>query len=208
MGQISLVEVIVQEIRRAAQEEAQKILKEAEEAARRMLEEAKERASRIATEKRQRLFEEARKKVLSELAPRKLELRRKYVLERYMLVAGEVDRLLSEVLSEVRRDPEKYRVYLATALKAAVSSLNSSSLVVHPCRGERGLVEEVIRDFEKSAGGNLELSVGEEIDCSGGVIVRSADGRVYFNATLEAKAKEVKERVLPQVFERMTRRAR
>jgi vacuolar-type H+-ATPase subunit E/Vma4 len=204
--QRSLVEAIVQEIRRVAQEEAQKILRRAEEEAQRVLEEAKERASRLIEERRQRLLEEVRKK--SELAPRKLELRHKMLLEKHTLVVSEVNSLIAEVISEIRGDPQKYREYLVEALRAAVSSIASSSLVVHPCKGERELVERVVSEFKESLGGSPELAVGEEIGCSGGVVVRSSDGRVYFNATLDAKAVEVKERVLPRVFEKVARRAK
>jgi V/A-type H+-transporting ATPase subunit E len=206
--QRSLVEAIVQEIRRVAQEEAQKILRRAEEEAQRVLEEAKERASRLIEERRQRLLEEVRKKVLSELAPRKLELRHKMLLEKHTLVVSEVNSLIAEVISEIRGDPQKYREYLVEALRAAVSSIASSSLVVHPCKGERELVERVVSEFKESLGGSPEIAVGEEIGCSGGVVVRSSDGRVYFNATLDAKAVEVKERVLPRVFEKVARRAK
>lgn len=206
MEQRSLVEAIVQEIRRVAQEEAQKILRRAEEEAQRVLEEAKERASRLIEERRQRLLEEVRKK--SELAPRKLELRHKMLLEKHTLVVSEVNSLIAEVISEIRGDPQKYREYLVEALRAAVSSIASSSLVVHPCKGERELVERVVSEFKESLGGSPELAVGEEIGCSGGVVVRSSDGRVYFNATLDAKAVEVKERVLPRVFEKVARRAK
>uniref|UniRef100_A0A7C4B9B2 Uncharacterized protein n=1 Tax=Thermofilum pendens TaxID=2269 RepID=A0A7C4B9B2_THEPE len=201
----SLTEAIVQEIRRAAWEEAQKILKGAEEEARRILEEAKEKASRLIEERRQRHLEEVKKKILSELTP---ELRRKALLEKYTLVASEVDRLVAEVLGEIKEDPQKYRSYLVEALKAAVSNIAAGSLVVHPCKEEKGLVERVVGEFKKGLSGSPELVVGEEIDCSGGVIVRSADGRVYFNATLDAKAVEVKERVLPIVFDRIARRAK
>uniref|UniRef100_A0A7J3X8Q2 V-ATPase subunit E n=1 Tax=Thermofilum pendens TaxID=2269 RepID=A0A7J3X8Q2_THEPE len=208
MERRGFVEAIIQEIRRVAQEEAQKILKGAEEEARKTLEEAKEKASRLIEERRQKLLEEVRKKVLSELAPRKLELRRKALLGRYTLVASEIDKLVSEVISEAKGDLQKYREYLMEALKAAVSSVTASSLVVHPCKGERELVEKVVSEFKESVGGSPELAVGEEISCSGGVIVRSADGRVYFNATLDAKAAEIKERLLPLVFEKVVRRAR
>lgn len=200
MSASSLLDVIIKEIRAAAQEEAAAIIQKAEEEAKRILEEAQERAIRLREEKRQRLLEEARRAVEREFAPKRRELRQRAYMEQYKVLSEELRGLIMEVLEKLRHDPAGYRVYLERALGAAVKSLGSS-IVVHPCEGERDLLEEVVRGFAKSNPSSAQISIGEEVNCDGGFLARTPDGRVYFNATFGARASEVFERLLPEVFQ-------
>lgn len=200
MSAPSLLDAIIQEIRAAAQEEAAEIIRKAEEEARRMLEEAEERARRLREEKRLKLLEEARRTAEAELAPKRLEYVRKFYTEQYNIVAEELRKLISQALSELRQEQSRYRAYLEEALRAAVKNLGSS-LVVHPCKGERGVIEEVVTGLAKSNPSSLNITIDDEINCNGGFIASTPDQRVYFNATLNAKATELFERLLPEIFQ-------
>lgn len=201
MSAPSLLDAIIQEIRAAAQEEAEAVIRKAEEEAKRIVEEAQERASKLREEKKRRLLEEARRNVEAELAPKRLELKRRIYADQYNLIVEELRRLVAEVLEELRRDPSRYRAYLESALDAAARSLGSS-FIVHPCKGERELLEEVVKSFAKANATGVQVDVGEEINCDGGFLARTHNERAYFNATLSAKVSEIFERLIPEVFER------
>lgn len=201
MSSPSLLDALIQEIRAAAQEEAEAIIRKAEEEAQRILLEAQERARRAREERERRLLEEARRIVEREIAPRRLEIRRRIYSEEYNLVAGELKRAIGEALAALRGDAQAYRRYLREALRAALRSLGEG-IIVHPCRGERELVEEVARELTSSnPAGTAQITVGEEVNCSGGLLASRSDGRAYFNATFDAKAAEVFERLLPLAFQ-------
>ncbi|MEM0222942.1 MAG: V-type ATP synthase subunit E family protein [Thermofilum sp.] len=202
MSAPSLLDAVIQEIRAAAQEEAEAVIRRAEEEAKRIVDEAQERARKLREERRQRLLEEARRSVEAEFAPKRLELKRRIYTEQYNLIAEELKRLVAETLEELRRDPARYRAYLERALDTAARKLGGS-LVVHPCKGERAIIEEVARSFAEPSTSSSSISIGEEINCDGGFLARTPDERVYFNATLSAKVSEVFERLMPEVFERV-----
>lgn len=205
----SLMEVIIEELRTAAEEEYRKILKEAEEQAQKIVQEARLKAEEIKAQKVKQLIAEARQKAESELAPRRLEIRRKYMAERYSYVLNFLEDILARVVREVKQNPEYYTSFISKRLEEAIQSMRSSSLIVHPCSGDSSNVERVVKErvaaFSKLKP-NLEVSLGEEIECSGGILVVSSDGKEYYNGTLEAKLAEIRERVFPELLSRILQR--
>ncbi len=205
----SLMEVIIEELRTAAEEEYRKILKEAEEQAQKIVQEARLKAEEIKAQKVKQLIAEARQKAESELAPRRLEIRRKYMAERYSYVLNFLEDILARVVREVKQNPEYYTSFISKRLEEAIQSMRSSSLIVHPCFGDSSDVERVVKErvaaFSKLKP-NLEVSLGEEIECSGGILVVSSDGKEYYNGTIEAKLAEIRERVFPELLSRLLQR--
>lgn len=207
----SLMEVLIEELRTAAQEEAQRILKEAEEQAAKIIEEAKAKAEELKAQRLRQLLAEARQKIESELAPRRLEVRRKYLAERYNYALAFLEDQLAQVVSEVKSDKSLYSAFLSKRLEEAIRSIKSEKVVVHPCRSDADVCRELL---ERQAGAlsklkpGLEIRLGESVKCSGGFIAASEDGKEYFNGTIEARLAEIREKVFPEILTKVLNSSR
>jgi V/A-type H+-transporting ATPase subunit E len=205
----SLLEVIIKEMRSAAEEEAQKILKEAEAEAQKILEDARAKAESLRKEKLNQLVFEYRQKLLSEIAPMRLELKRKYIQEKHRLVENQVDELIMEVMNEITGSSDTRKAFLVKVLIDAVASMASSDLVINPCYGSKEIIPDVLEEVKPkllSLKPNLRIEVSTPIECREGAVITSRDGREIYNATLEAKIKEVRESVLPKIMEQLSKK--
>ncbi|MEZ0345186.1 MAG: V-type ATP synthase subunit E family protein [Infirmifilum sp.] len=202
----SLMEAILKELRSAAEEEYQRIIKEAEEQAKKLLEDAYSKAESLRKQRITQLLDETRRKIESELAPQRLEIRRKFLAERYNYILTRLEEILSHVAREVVENKEYHRAFLARGIDEAISSIKSSKVNLHPCRESKKLLQEVInakKDALAKAKPGLELNVGEDVECAGGFLAVSNDNKEYYNATLEAKISEIRERVLPELLNKI-----
>jgi len=200
----SLLEVIIREMRSAAEEEAERILKEAELEAQKIIEEARSRAEALRSEKIKQLVFECKQKLLSELAPKRLELKGRYLQDKYRLVASQVEELISEVVNELTKTREARVAFLAHMLQRGVASMSSKELVVYPCLGSKDIISSVIEQVKQRLSPekpNLRIEIASPIDCKEGAVIMSADGREIYNAALEAKILELKELALPKILE-------
>ncbi|MGB9709252.1 MAG: V-type ATP synthase subunit E [Infirmifilum sp.] len=202
----NFMEAIIKELRSAAEEEYQRIIREAEEEAKRILDEANVKAEDLRKQKINQLLTETRQKIEAELAPRRLEIRRKYLAERYNYIFNLLEEVLSQVALEVLRDENHYYAFLSKRFEEAIQNMKNNQITIRPCRGSKTIIEKVIRDKTSAltkVKPGLVLSVGEEIDCQGGFVAESADAKEYFNATLEARLTEIRERVLPELLKKL-----
>lgn len=204
-GNTSLMEVLIKELRSAAEEEYQRIIKDAEEQARKIIEEAMVKAEDLRRQKINQLLVETRQKLEAELAPKRLEIRRKYLAERYNYISSFLDELLSQVVREIKSNEEYYHTFVLHRLEEAITSIKANKITVHPCLGDREIVQRIVKEegelFSKVKP-DLEINVGDEIKCNGGFIAVSNDGREYYNASLEAKIQEIRERLLPEILKK------
>ncbi len=198
-----LLKIILEEIHRAAEEEAQRILREAEEEAQRIIEEAKQKAKELREEKIQRMLHERRAAVEREIAPKRLEIKRRYIREKYQLLFNVFDQVTSQAEEKLKKSDD-YNKFLEAALIRALKEIKSSDVVVHPAPREKGKVSAALKEALKKLGKRkVKAKIGDTIKSSGGVFVESTDGREYFNATLEAKKIEIRQRVLPEIATKM-----
>ncbi|GEM_PF-669580 len=198
-GEEELLDVILEEIRRAAEEEAQRIIKEAEEEAKKIVEEARKKAEELRREKIQRMIYERKAAVEREIAPRRLEIRRKYIREKYSLLFKAFDEAVSEAVSNLKNSGD-YDDFLVNGIVKALSEISSDKVIVHPVPGDKRRVSSALKEALKRINGRkIEAKIGDTIEAEGGVFVESTDGREYFNATIDAKKIELRERVLPEL---------
>lgn len=202
---VEMIDVIVGEIRRAAEEEIKRILSEAEKEAKRIVEEARVRAKELREEKIKQLLHEHRSKIEREYAPKRLEIKRNYIRNKYERLLSYFDGLLSQVSEEIRSSEEEYAEFLKNMVEKAFKSIKSDSVIVHPCKGETALVKEIIEQYVNTdpnlKGKNYEI--GEEINCNGGIFFESKDKREYYNGTMQAKMADVRETLLPEIAEKL-----
>ncbi|MHB9303263.1 V-type ATP synthase subunit E [Thermofilum pendens] len=204
----TLLEVIIQELRRAAEEESRRIVKEAEQEAQKIVEEAIQKAEAIKAEKLNQLLNEYRQKAMAELAPKRLELRHRAIREKHELIESALNRAIEEAVKTILGNDDYRRTFLEKSLEKGVVALSSTDLVVHPCRGSASIVGQVVEAVAarlSKVKPGLRLEIGDPLGCTEGVVIVSRDGREIYNATLEAKIAEVRESVKPKVLELVSR---
>jgi vacuolar-type H+-ATPase subunit E/Vma4 len=146
----------------------------------------------------ERLRQDARTKVALQASKESIRVVQQARLEALQIVGNVREALVEEVLrrtcehlADVRSDPiypKVIRFLLEEALHDLGTSLRNSE---HPQLAadprDREILEEVLRQMR------LDLVVSYELDCQGGLVARSEDGRVLVINTLEARL----ERAIP-----------
>ncbi len=106
-----------------------------------------------------------------------------------LLVVGEaVDNVFSEVLEQIAKAPrdKEYSGLLDTLLREAMSVLRSTDVIVYSNQSERDTVQSVLEKFP-----DAEMA-SESIDCLGGIQIKSRDGAMTFDNTLDARISRLK----------------
>lgn len=197
-----LLKVIIEEIHRAAEEEAQRIIEEAQKEAERIVEDAKKKAKELREEKIRRIIYERRAAVEREIAPKRLEIKRNYIKEKYGLLFKIFDDVVAEAEKKLKESGD-YDAFLESALEKALTEIKAEEVVVHPAPREKRKVSSALKKVAQKLGKKIKTQIGDTIETEGGVFVEAATGKEYFNATLEAKKLEIKQRVLPEVATRL-----
>jgi len=172
-----------------ASEDARKIVEAAETHVARMV--AEER-SKIAERKKgadrevERLLEEQRNE---RIAWARLESKRIVAEAREDAVQGVVEEFFDS-LEGVRKSPE-YRKFLARAVPQAAEELGGD-VSIHVVKGDKALVPA-----PKGA------RVSEDLDCLGGAIVETADGKIRIDLTLETLFETRRDETRKRIYEKL-----
>lgn len=166
-------EAQAREIEISAQAKVREILAEARSEARRLRKEAREASAAPATEEQARILHQARFEALQTVGTVCKEL---------------VDATLCQArrrLANIRME-SIYHTVLLQLTEEALIALNGSLIETGQTRLEvdprdRELLESILRDLR------LRFPVDDVLNCQGGLIARSNDGRVVVNNTLEAR---------------------
>jgi vacuolar-type H+-ATPase subunit E/Vma4 len=180
----------VQEVEAQAQSRAEDILAAARVEAERLRHEARSAVAGQASKESTRMIYEAR-------------------LEALQIVGNVRDALVDDALQHTRNDlanvrcapiyPGVMRQLVEEALRVLGESLTAGEqplLAADP--RDRGLIEQVLLQM------SLDLPVSYELNCQGGVVARSEDGRVVAINTLDARLERAipyLRRVLTTLFE-------
>lgn len=202
------LDAVVSQIEVLAKEEINSILEEAKAKAAEIIGEARRKAEEI----RKRKLEEARARIRREeavkLAEARMEGRRKLMEAKFSLLKActeEAERKLRRLAEAKEAD---YREALFRLTLEAVSNMSSSDLKVYCNRRDRQLLSEIVRKVEGEASRlkktRVKVKLEEEpLDCMGGVVVQSADGREVYNNSFEARLKRFEEELRAELLEIM-----
>jgi vacuolar-type H+-ATPase subunit E/Vma4 len=202
-GKAETAAVLVRKIEEEAKRKAEEILKERRKQARKALEEARKRAE----DRRRALLNEARARAESE---KEIILRKARSEARWMkLTAREelIDRvfkLAEDELEEAIKDRRVYaRVLRGLVEEAAVELGGGSLMVLTDASGLKVLKPKELRRIaehvEKKVRAPTKLELSSQPIDTAGVIVRSGDGSVEVNNTLQARMRRLKEALRPQI---------
>ena len=113
-----------------------------------------------------------------------LEARNKQLL----ILEEAVDKVFSKALEQISNADRSgdYSNLVRTLLEEATQILGTSSIVVSTNNKDKSVVESTLSQFPGS-----ELS-SETIDCLGGIVVKSKDGAMTFDNTIDARIERLK----------------
>jgi vacuolar-type H+-ATPase subunit E/Vma4 len=166
-------EVQVHEIEVAAQARVDEILAEARAETKRLHEEARAAAAAPAAAERARLLHGARFEALQVVGGAREEL--------VDAALGDTKRRLGKIRSEpiYRGILHQLTVEALMALSGSLEEAGQARLEADPA--DKALLEEILGEL------GLDLSIDFVLDCQGGLIAKSEDGRVVVINTLEAR---------------------
>ena len=107
----------------------------------------------------------------------------------HLLVMEEaVGNVFNEVLGRIEKAPrdEEYSRLVETLLREAMNVLRLTDIVVYSNQSDRDLIKTVIEKFPDAD------MASESIDCLGGIQIKSRDGTMTFDNTLDARILRLK----------------
>jgi V/A-type H+/Na+-transporting ATPase subunit E len=113
-----------------------------------------------------------------------LESRNKQIL----LVEESVQKVFTKAIEKIRSTThdENYSKLMETLLTESTNALGTSDVVVFTNSNDKDVIQSILPKFS-----GAELS-NDTIDCLGGVEVKSKDGTMTFNNTIDAKVDRMK----------------
>ena len=173
------------EILEKSRSESQQLVHEAHAEAKRLLDDADER--------RQLDVVTAKKDAQEVVARERTERLSQARLQAKMLKADAVEELLGKVDDEVWKElgrlpkSKEYPEYFEKLLLEGVKEIGEKALV-HVCERDEALAKKVLAKHDVGA-----KLAPKPLECMGGVLVTSPDGRVRADNTLEARFNELKD---------------
>jgi V/A-type H+-transporting ATPase subunit E len=186
--------------------EIQEIIEDAEKQSSKIIEDAKKKAEEIKSQKRREILQRMQEKETSILSLAKIEEKKKIARAKSQLLEETVVEAMKR-LSELGTESESnHWASLERLIVEAATALNGTEFEILTNKRDRKYVKENITKLEKKISNIKKTSVrllvaGEELRSSGGVVVRTKDGRQSFNNSWEARLSKVKEEKTNQIFE-------
>jgi len=206
--EVEVLETLIKEIRRVAEEEVEKILSEAKAKADSIMKEARKKAEEVRRKKIEKATREARLKFRREIAVKKLEMRHKFLREKEKIMNELLNEATKVAMEHIKRQDEVYLEGLKSLLTEAIRNIGGNEILVACNERDKELVEKVIKEVvaeAKKRGRNISVRIAESIECLGGVLVYSVDEREYYNNTIEARIRLLKSEVLPKILWKLSR---
>jgi len=181
---------IANEILEDTEREAEKIIREAERRAEEILRKAKEDAEKI----RSQLLAEAkekseikRKKILSQA---EMEAKSRLLEEKERLVNEAFNRAIIRLKEFIQT--EEYHDCLLELVRDAVKKMDANYVVIYVNPKDREwLIKEGLDKLCKELDVKLKLA-DETLNCLGGCIVKTSDGKLSYNNTFEKRLERLK----------------
>jgi V/A-type H+-transporting ATPase subunit E len=188
------LDTVVEDIRDEAHTRAEEIRAEGEQRAEEIVEAAEADAEEIRADAEaevERSIEQEREQKLSsaklEAKQERLQARRELLQD----VRESVEERIADLEGERREELTR-----ALLEAAAPEFADADSVLVHGAAGDQELLATICADHDG-------FSVGDEVDCLGGVVVESEGSRVRVNNTFDSVLEEVWEENLRGISERL-----
>lgn len=191
------VDKIVSKIEADTEEKIEEIKANADKRIADMREEYKEREE----EKRKKTLEEAREEEEAiesrKIADARIKSRREIMSAREELI-NEAFSKGYERLKEITKTDE-YRETLKNLIKESALGIGGGDLVVLTNERSKEIIDdEMLKEISDRTKANITLG-DETVDCSGGAIVKTADGRMMVDNTFESRMKRYRDVLRPEI---------
>ena len=190
------IELLCHAIKEEAQREAEKILLEARTRSEAELKDIQERIQRELEEESQRQRAEAHFQAQKIIDAAELAARKTIVATRETIVREAMEEL-QRALKDIRHHPE-YKSFMERALKEAMDALPGKNFIVR-FNPEDQRFERRLKELAQKRGASIDLEKDPHI--SGGLQVYTADGRILYDNTVEARLQRLKETIQRQIWE-------
>ncbi len=189
-------------IRIRAEEEARKIIEEAKREVEKIIRNAEAEAKR----RYEKLLEERRMKfkIKAEqvLASEKAKLRIMYSQEKAKIVDDvfkKAEETIYRKLNEMTRN-EKVKL-LSRLIKEAVKTMGPGHYKVSVSKNDMEVLDDALKQVLGEIGEEVVLDKGEALDIKGGVMVKSADGKRFYDNTIEARIENSRTELVGKIYQ-------
>lgn len=197
------VKKIVSTILSEAESRAEEIIKDAEKKKDKIIKEGKEKAKKVKEETLRRLKKEGRMKYRQIISNAKIKARRSELKTREKLIEKSFKIAENKLKEMASKHSEKYKQALINLIERSITEIGGGELQLHLNSRDTEFIKDQIEDISNKVsekiGKNVKLELGEEINTIGGVIVRTKDGSIEVNNTLEARLSRLKKVLRPEV---------
>jgi len=185
--------------------EIHETIEDAERQYSKIIEEAKAKAEEIKSQKMKEILQKTQEKETLTLSLAKIEQRKRIARERAKLLE---DIFLESMkrLGRLDSDEQRHLTSLEKLVVEATARLDGTEFEILTNEGNKKRIKENVKKLEKKVSGlkktPVRLSIADEmLNTSGGVIVRTMDGKQIFNNTWEARLGKVKQEMAGQILE-------
>lgn len=187
------VQKIIAEIDKSSEKQVSEVLSESKQKADAVLNDARKKAEAEAGAIISRGEQESRRESQRILAEARIKARREKVKAQEEVVNLAFKSARESMQKMAEGKGADYTKVLEELIKESVLSSSAEALEVLFDSRDKGLVsDDSLNKIAQEAGSELEMTItlsasAEELSCLGGVVVRSADGKVRIDNTFEAR---------------------
>jgi len=202
----NFIQVLAEEIRKMAEEEARRVIENAKREVEKIIEDARRQAEEMRERKMTQVIKEMRQKLLKEYAQVKIELKKEYLLKKKEIFDNILRELRERLQKRSVEGDEMYIRGLKNLIEEALLNMDSDDVVLYVLPKDQEIVKEVLPEItkkvERKRGKKMKIRIARlNGDYIGGVIVQSVNGREYYNNTLDSRIKVIEEDLFRIIME-------
>ena len=172
------------------QKEAEAVLAAAEAQAKETLKQAKIEAEQFYAEAIAKANSDAEAEKRRIVSLTEVEMRNRLLTAKEEMVNEAFQKALEDLGNYVKT--EKYQIYLLKQIEASSKKIHSKNLIVQVnAQDKKWLKQQKLSQISKKLKLNIQLSPAS-IDCLGGCIIQTEDGRIVWDNTLDHRLEELK----------------
>jgi vacuolar-type H+-ATPase subunit E/Vma4 len=200
------VEDLKSRVKFLSETEVQETIHDAEEQSSKIIEEAKKKAGEVRNQKTTEIYQKMQEKETSMLSLAKIEQKKRIARAKSQLLE-EIFAVSTKRLSELNAASEpRIGASLDGLVVEAATRLDGSELEILSSARDKKYVRGSVVKLEKKIStlkrASVRLSIAdEELQVSGGVVVRTLNGKQIFNNTWEARLEQIKNEMTGRLLE-------
>ena len=188
---MSEMEKISETVIAKVQKEADQIIKEAEKKALQEIEKAEELAELKSEQEKRKIIEEAEREAAKILAQALIQARQ------------ELAKVKSEIINKIRNKAQTQLAKVSTEpslliklVREGIDGLGADKVRIYVSSKDMAKIQQALNTDKELAGKVIEV---KEVNCVGGVIVESIDGKISVDNTYDTRLEMLLPRIIPEI---------